>query len=95
MVAPGVTDCHDSAIVEELNTPEPDLKVIAELISGDLGLSYKLLKLANSVYVGAKNKIKTIAQSLTTVGIRELYQWIILLFPSKRRNGITCRIRHY
>ncbi|MGE4548096.1 MAG: EAL and HDOD domain-containing protein [Intestinibacillus sp.] len=74
------------SVIEELNAQEPDLKIIAELITGDLGLSYKLLKLANSVYVGAKSKIKTITQALTTLGIRELYQWISLMMIKDMQN---------
>ena len=37
-------------IMEELHCQEPSYDVIAEYIARDLGLSYKLLKLVNSVY---------------------------------------------
>ncbi len=67
------------AILEELSSPEPSYATIAKIFEKDLGLSYKLLKLANSVYMGAKNKIKSIPHALSFIGINEIYQWISLM----------------
>jgi len=55
-------------IIDELNSEDPDFR-----------LSYKLLKLANSVYIGALYAIKTIEQALAALGTRKLYQWISLM----------------
>lgn len=66
-------------ILGELNTPEPSFTKIAEIIQTDLGLSYKLLRLANSVYFGAAYKVQSITHALTYLGTRELYQWISLM----------------
>lgn len=66
-------------VIEELNSDEPSFSVLADIIQNDLGLSYKFLKLANSVYMSNKNKIKTISQILPYLGIKELYQWISLM----------------
>lgn len=66
-------------VMEELNHPEPDFKAIAEIIQCDLGLSYKLLKLVNSVYYGAKYKINTIPHALVYLGTKELHQWFSLM----------------
>ena len=66
-------------IMNELNQPEPSYFKISDIIESDLGLSYKLLRLANSVYIGAKYKVKSITQALNLLGTREMYQWISLM----------------
>jgi EAL and modified HD-GYP domain-containing signal transduction protein len=67
------------AVIDELNKTEPSYFRITDIIESDLGLSYKLLRLANSVYIGAKYKVKSITQALNYLGTRELYQWISLM----------------
>ncbi|HWQ71732.1 MAG TPA: HDOD domain-containing protein [Desulfitobacteriaceae bacterium] len=74
------------AILEELSSPEPSYATIAKIFEKDLGLSYKLLKLANSVYMGAKNKIKSIPHALSFIGINEIYQWISLMLLKDIQN---------
>lgn len=66
-------------IIEELNQTEPSYKVISDIIEGDLGLSYKLLKLANSVFFTTRNEIKSISHALSYLGVNELYQWFSLM----------------
>ncbi|MEA4986931.1 MAG: HDOD domain-containing protein [Anaerovorax sp.] len=67
------------SIIEELNKPEPSYKKIAEIIQNDLGLTYKILKLANSAYYGTKNKITSIHQALSYLGMNKIYQWVSLM----------------
>jgi c-di-GMP-related signal transduction protein len=74
------------SVFEELNSPEPSYAVIANILARDLGLSYKLLKLANSVYMGARNKIKSIPHALSFIGINEMYQWISLMLLKDIQN---------
>lgn len=74
------------SILKELNTPEPSYAVIANTFAKDLGLSYKLLKLANSVYIGSKNKIKSIPHALSFIGLHEMYQWISLMLLKDMQN---------
>jgi len=73
-------------IIEELNTPEPSYEKIAQIFEGDLGLSYKLLKLINSVYYGRRSKIKSIPYAIAFLGIDELYQWISIMMLKDFRN---------
>lgn len=74
------------SIFRELNSPDPSYAVIANIFEEDLGLSYKLLKLANSVYMEAKNRIKSIPHALTYIGIRELKHWISLMMLKEMQN---------
>lgn len=74
------------AILEELNSSEPSYAAIAKIFERDLGLSYKLLKLANSVYMGTRNKIKSIPHALSFIGINEMYQWISIMLVKDIQN---------
>lgn len=66
-------------VMRVLNKKEPEYQEIAEIIATDLGLSYKLLKLANSVYFGSRNRIQSIKQALVQLGIVEIRKWIYLM----------------
>ena len=66
-------------IMSELNKKEPEYQQIAEIIETDLGLSYKLLKLANSAFFGSRNKILSIKQALVQLGTVEIRKWIYLM----------------
>lgn len=79
-------DTNIFRIIEELNVSEPSFRAISEIIECDLGLSYKLLKLVNSVYYGARNRIKTIPHALAYIGTKELYHWFSLMMVKDIQN---------
>lgn len=79
-------DSNLFGILEELNSPKPSYGTIADIIKSDLGLSYKLLKLANSVYIGSKNKITSIPHALSYIGMKEMHQWIALMLIKDMQN---------
>ena len=56
--------------------PDPDLEVIARLISQDPGLSGSLLKIVNSPYYGLSNKIASIRRAVTVLGSRTVINLI-------------------
>ena len=66
-------------IMTELNSPEPDFQALTEVIETDVGLSYKLLKVAGSIYFGTKGGICTVKQALVRMGVNEIRKWIYLL----------------
>lgn len=66
-------------IANELSQEEPEYHKITETIKMDLGLSYKLLKMSNSVFFGSSNKIHSIKQSLVQLGLAEIKKWIYLM----------------
>ena len=69
------------AIAQKLSQPEPDFKAIAAIIERDVELAYKLLRIANSAYFGARMQITSIHHALVTLGVQELLRWgnLILL----------------
>ncbi len=75
----GSLNVNLTRVMDQLNKTEPDYQKIADIIETDLGLSYKLLKLANSVFFGVKNKIIYTKQALVQLGIIELKKWIYLM----------------
>jgi EAL and modified HD-GYP domain-containing signal transduction protein len=66
-------------IMSALNKDEPEYQQITEIIETDLGLSYKLLKLANSAFFGSRYKIQSIKQALVQLGIAEIKKWIYVM----------------
>lgn len=66
-------------IMNELNKKEPDYQKISKIIETDMGLSYKLLKLANSAFFGTRNQILSIKQALVQLGLIEIKKWVYLM----------------
>ncbi|MDD4565127.1 MAG: HDOD domain-containing protein [Eubacteriales bacterium] len=66
-------------IMNEINKKDPDYQKISQIIETDMGLSYKLLKLANSVFFGTRTQILSIKQALMQLGIIVIKKWIYLM----------------
>ena len=66
-------------IMKLLNHGDPEYQQIAEIIETDLGLSFKLLKLANTVCFGSKYEIRHLKQALVRLGFIEIKKWIYIL----------------
>lgn len=73
-------------IVNVLNIEPVDYDKIAEAIQQDVGLSYKFLKMSNSVYYGSKYRIKNIKQGLMFLGSDEIKRWTYLMLL----RGVQC-----
>jgi HD-like signal output (HDOD) protein len=61
-----------SSLSNEMNKEEPDLKLIAHQISGDVGLSASVLKTVNSPFFGLKKKIGSVTQAVSLLGLRSV-----------------------
>nr|HMM30481.1 HDOD domain-containing protein [Clostridia bacterium] len=66
-------------IFNELGSPEPDYRTVMDGIQRDVGLSYKLLKMANSVYYGSMNRIDSVKGMLVQIGTDEVRRWVQLM----------------
>ncbi|SET00488.1 EAL and HDOD domain-containing protein [Anaerobranca gottschalkii] len=86
-------------MLEELSKVEPNFDKLAEIIQRDLGLTYRLLKLVNSVYFSTRQEIKSVKHALVRMGIVEIKKWIFLMLligvKSKENNELVknCLIR--
>ncbi|MDD2053460.1 HDOD domain-containing protein [Pseudomonas putida] len=69
--------------------PDPDLEVIARLISQDPGLAGALLKIVNSSYYGLANKIASIQRAVNLLGSRSIINLINALSIKGEMNDDT------
>jgi c-di-GMP phosphodiesterase len=59
--------------------PHVDFQTLDPIISQDLGLSYKLLRLVNSGYYSLADDVKSIKQAIGLIGLQQLRSWMMLL----------------
>jgi HD-like signal output (HDOD) protein len=59
-------------IIESINDPDADMQEIGDLISSDIGLTTKILRLVNSSYFGLSDQVATISHSLSILGLSPL-----------------------
>lgn len=57
----------------------PDFDEIAEIISLDVTLTFSLLRIVNSAYFALPNRVSSVRQALTILGLNQLRNWIYLL----------------
>lgn len=73
-------------IIAKLQSPDCDLNEIEEIISLDVGISYKLLKIINSSFYGLTTKVDSIQRVLIVLGLKALSSWITVISLSMVEN---------
>ncbi len=66
-------------LLKEVNMPDIDFNKMESIIKRDVSLSYKLLKLVNTVAYGFRSQIKSIKHALVLLGILEIKKWLYLV----------------
>ena len=66
-------------LLELLNKREIDFSALSGIVTRDVSLSYKLLKLVNSSAFGLRTKIDSIRHALVMLGLDELKKWLSLI----------------
>ena len=61
-----------------LQDPDIQLVELERLVSGDVALSYRLLKYINSAYFSLRGRISSIKQAVALLGIEPLRRWATL-----------------
>lgn len=74
-------------LISEANHGELDLDQLSERISGDLSLTYSLIRLANSAAFARRHPVRTVKQALVLLGEREIRKWVTLI--ALQRMSIT------
>jgi HD-like signal output (HDOD) protein len=77
-----------TAIMEERNRPEPDLRRVAQLISNDVGLSAAVLKTINSPLYGLSRQVGSIEQAVMMLGMKNISSLVIGM---TLRNSVPCQ----
>jgi c-di-GMP phosphodiesterase len=66
------------SLAATMNT-QSSFQTLEPIISQDLGLSYKLLRLVNSGYYSLAEEVKSIKQAISLIGLQQLRSWMLLL----------------
>lgn len=69
-------------LLAQITDPKADFQSLETLISQDVGLSYKILKLVNSGYYSLSTTVKSIRQAISLIGLSQLRGWMMLLMMS-------------
>jgi len=62
-------------------TQDPDVEIaeLEEIISQDVGISFKFLRLINSANFGLSKKVESLHQALLLLGMRQIKSWVSLV----------------
>lgn len=74
------------SMLSEINKTNPSFDKLEEIAKRDLGISYKMLKTANSIYYGSRHKIESIKQAMIRIGINEIKRWVYLMIMRNPTN---------
>ncbi|WP_210365347.1 HDOD domain-containing protein [Bacillus sp. REN3] len=66
-------------LLNELESPDPDIEHIKDIIERDLSLSYKLLRLINNPVFRPRNEVSSIKHAIVLLGLNEIKKWIYVL----------------
>jgi EAL and modified HD-GYP domain-containing signal transduction protein len=66
-------------LVAKLGEEDVDFDTLADRISLDVGLSYKLLRLLNSSFYGLPTRVSSIHHGLVLLGLEQIARWILLI----------------
>ena len=75
----------------ELVKPEPDLRVIEQVITSDQALSSQVLKIANSAFYRGLIEVGTVRAAIIRLGMREIGR-IVLMAASRQHFRSSDRI---
>ena len=64
-------------VLAELNEAEPDYKKVADMVTLNVSMTYKVLKLVNSHFMKS-NQINSIHHAISMLGVNALRKWISL-----------------
>lgn len=70
---------HVLRTLKLLNEPDYDFDKIGTILSQDLSLSYRLLKLVNSAWFAFPNKIESLQNAISLLGENNLRKWLSLI----------------
>jgi c-di-GMP phosphodiesterase len=73
------------ALADVLEAEDDDFDALEALISHDVGVSHKLLRLANSAHVAPRHQVRSIRHALALIGGRTVRRWTTLLMLAEAR----------
>jgi len=70
-------------LLAKLYDPDIEFHDLEEIIRNDVALSYRLLRLINSVFYSRPKKIESTRQALTLLGLHRIREWVSMLILSE------------
>ena len=70
----------------QIQDSSSDFQSLAKIISQDVSLSYKLLRLVNSAYYSLSKTITSLEQAVALIGLNPLRVWMTLILMASVRN---------
>ncbi|WP_342508808.1 HDOD domain-containing protein [Sporosarcina sp. FSL K6-2383] len=75
-------------IIEQFNRKSPNIDIVADLIMRDISLSYKLLRLMNTLVFEVPKRISSIKQAIMIIGMQETKKWMLVLALREMGEGL-------
>ncbi|MCK5077831.1 MAG: HDOD domain-containing protein [Calditrichia bacterium] len=66
-------------IIQLINDPDSSLNAISKLIEQDMSLTTKILKIANSPFIGYISKVDTVQRALTILGLNQVKNMVLAI----------------
>ena len=63
-------------LTAELETEQPDLRHVSELVNDDLGLAAEIVRTANSPYFGVSGRIDSVQQAINFLGLSQVFSLV-------------------
>ena len=70
-------------LLAKLHEPDIEFSDLDEIVQNDVALSYRILRVINSVFYTKTKKIESIHQALVLLGIKRIKDWVSMLALSK------------
>lgn len=77
-----------------INKEDVSFKEIGNVVSQDVGLSYKLLHYINSAFFSLPNRIESIQHAIVCLGLMEIRRWINILTLSSLSDKPPCILQN-
>jgi len=80
-----------TAIIEEMNSEEPSIKNVGDIISKDISMTAKILQVVNSVFFGLSRKISNPQEAVMLLGLETIKSLIlsVKIFSEFRKKNFS------
>lgn len=66
-------------VMHEIHSPDPSIAKVAEIIEKDIGMSAKLLQVVNSAGTGLRNKVSSVVQAASLLGMQKISAMVLMV----------------
>jgi EAL and modified HD-GYP domain-containing signal transduction protein len=69
-------------LMQEIGKEDLDFKALADAVSHDLSISYRLLRYVNSAYFGQARKVESLVHAIMILGQKQFVRWLRVILLS-------------